>query len=387
MLRLTLIILISLVLLGSMLVIIYQQEPAEEIRARLALAEAFSEEATEGFAQVEQPWSFQFPQDHGAHPQFECEWWYFTGNLEEASSRHFGYQFTIFRIAATPKSPARQSLWAASNVYMGHFTVTDVNDNRFYAFERFGRDGRLGLAGANTSPLKVWLEDWGVEQIGSEVSYGMPLSIIRAKENNVAVELTLRALKPVVLHGDKGMSRKGKEKGNASYYYSYTRLQTEGTISIGDHRYSVAGFSWMDREWFTNLLRHDQVGWNWYSLQLDDMSEIMFYRIRYKGGGQPDMMSGTFVPADGRSEHLGQDEVIIEILDHWKSPLGADYPSRWKMKIPRKNLEIFITPRIDNQELPLSVRYWEGAVEVKGKRDGKSLTGSGYVELTGYYND
>jgi predicted secreted hydrolase len=335
----------------------------------------------EGFERATAPRPFRFPEDHGPHPGFRHEWWYFTGNLRTPEGRRFGYQLTFFRFAlAPPGGTARESRWAATQAYMAHFTVTDVKGNRFRFFERTGR-GALDLAGATAKPFRVWIGDWSAN--GGKASL-LPVRL-RAEERGVSIDLLLDSGAPVVPQGDRGLSRKSAEPGNASYYYSMTRLATRGSVQLGGIPFPVEGTSWLDREWGTSALGEEQSGWDWFALQLSDGSDLMFYRLRRKDG-QPDPFSaGMLLLPDGSRKVLSPEGVRIDALDFWKSPeSGARYPSRWRLRLPSEGLELEIAPRVADQELRTSVRYWEGAVSVKGTARGNPVGGEGYVELTGY---
>ena len=333
-----------------------------------------------GFARATAPREFRFPADHGPHPEFRHEWWYFTGNLRGPGGRRFGYQLTFFRFALSPDPPARASRWAANQAYMAHFAVTDVQGNRFRHFERTGR-GALGLAGATARPLRVGLDDWSAE--GSKAST-LPIRL-RATEVEASVDLVLDTTRPIVLQGDRGLSRKSAAPGNASYYYSMTRLATRGSVRIDGVSFPVEGNSWLDREWGTSSLEKGQAGWDWFALQLSDGRDLMFYRLRRGDGVTDPFSAGTLVLPDGSVRPLSADDVRIETLGSWRSPeSGARYPSRWRMLLPSEGLELEVVPRIADQELRTSVRYYEGAVGVRGTSRGEAVEGDGYVELTGY---
>lgn len=333
-----------------------------------------------GFARAEIPRDFRFPDDHGPHPEFRHEWWYFTGNLRAPGGRRFGYQLTFFRFALSPAPPDRISRWAANQAYMAHFAVTDAERSRFHHFERTGR-GALGLAGATARPFRVWLDDWSAE---AEEASPLPIRL-RAREGKVSVDLLLDTARPIVLQGDRGLSRKGASPGNASYYYSMTRLSTRGSVQVEKGTFPVEGNSWLDREWGTSSLEKGQVGWDWFALQLSDGRDLMFYRLRREDGGTDPYSAGTLVLPDGSFRRLSSADVRIEILAFWKSPeSGARYPSRWRLLFPSEELELEVVPRVANQELRTTVRYWEGAVEVRGTSRGGPVEGEGYVELTGY---
>jgi len=330
---------------------------------------------TSGFARATEPRPFTFPRDHGPHLEYAIEWWYYTGNLQSPEGRRFGFQFTIFRSGLMPGDLERPSAWASSSVYMAHFALSDITGGRFDAFERFSR-GAAGLAGAQSEPFRVWLEDWVAEGLGPD---GMPMRL-RAAEGDVAIDLTLTAGKPPVLQGDRGLSQKSADAGNASYYYSFTRMPISGTVRIGNASYPVSGLGWMDREWSTSALGEDQVGWDWFALHLDDGRDLMFYRLRLRNGGVDPYSKGVLVSAEGTARRLNAGDVLVEPLDYWTSPRsGATYPARWRLRVPGEAIDLILTPLLADQELPVTVVYWEGAVSISG-----SASGSGYIEMTGY---
>lgn len=358
-------------------------QAADGIRSSIAVAEAMGNTDTTGYERATKPIEFQFPRDHGPHPGFKTEWWYFTGNLTAESGERFCYQFTLFRSALSNQAVSRNSGWGTNQLYMGHFAVSDIDNGDFYFFERFSR-GDEQLAGAKTHPFSVWLEDWYCEAAGNDSLDEMPGFKIRAGQDDVLLELTMQSEKPLVLQGDKGLSQKGAGSGNASYYYSLTRLNAAGTVQIGDQRYQISGYSWMDREWSTSALGEDQVGWDWFSLQFSDGQELMYYQLRKKDGSADNLSKGILVDKDGNGKVFYQDVVALNVTDYWESPLGGRYPSGWTLDVPDENLSLTITPMFKNQELDVAVRYWEGAVAIDGQRNGNPINGRGYVELTGY---
>jgi predicted secreted hydrolase len=352
-------------------------QPAGDIAVSSALGGA---DDNAGYHRAYQPRPFHFPSDHGPHPEFRNEWWYVTGNLIDTTGRQFGYQLTIFRIALSPTAPPADSPWRANQVYMGHFALTDVTGNRHYGFERFGR-GALGLAGAQATPFRVWLEDWVLTGAESDL---FPLRI-RARENDIAIDLTLEAGKPVVLQGDRGLSQKSVEPGNASYYYSHTRMPTRGTVRVDGRNFAVNGASWLDREWSTSALGPDQSGWDWFALQLDDGRELMFYRLRRQDGGMDSFSKGVWVETDGQTRRLQWSDVALQPLGEWISPHTRDrYPAGWRLRLPADNMELTVTPKVADQEMRLTVRYWEGAVAVSGRTGDRAVSGQGYLEMTRY---
>jgi predicted secreted hydrolase len=357
-----------------------EPEPTGEATLKVAEALRGPEGAMQGFARATTVRPFRFPEDHGPHPEFRTEWWYWTGNLSTEDGRDFGYQFTLFRSALAPEAPERTSAWGSRHVYMGHFALSDIQGGRFHASERFGREA-LGLAGARAEPFRVWLEDWSAEAMGPGA---LPVRL-HAKADGVTLALELEEGKPPVLQGDRGLSQKSAEPGNASYYYSLTRMPSRGRVTVEGRTFEVKGLSWMDREWSTSALGENQVGWDWFALQLSDGSELMYYQLRQRDGSADPFSGGTFIPPQGEPVRLKREDVRLQVQDTWRSPhSGVDYPARWHLSLPSQGLELRFAPALADQELPVSVRYWEGAVRIEGTRSGHDLTGRGYVELTGY---
>ena len=349
----------------------------------ISLSKAMGEVKGDEFSKAFEKKEFVFPEDHGPHNDFRTEWWYFTGNLTSDEGKLFGYQFTIFRTALSKEKEQRESEWNSNQIYMAHFAVTDISGERFYFDERFSREGNE-LAGAQTSPIRVWLEDWEIEQSGNDVRFDLPQLRVTAGNEKVRISFNIEATKSFVLQGDSGLSQKGSQPGNASYYYSYTNLNTTGTVEINGEAFNVTGKSWMDREWSTSALSADQSGWDWFALQLDDSTELMYYQMR-KNDGTPDSYSkGIIVRNDGSSQLILQKDVQLEVTDSWQSTGGVKYPSGWKLSIPAMNTELKLLPALKNQLLDVSVKYWEGSVKIEGISSGKKVSGRGYVELTGY---
>lgn len=379
----------SLLLIGLLLgALIWRDQQAQQGIAAtltasggssLSVARAVRGEDDQNFARVTEPRPFSFPADHGPHREYRTEWWYLTGNLKNADGRHFGYQLTFFRQSLRPDAPQRSSNWAAQEVYLAHLGLTDVANNRFYAADQIARGGSIGLAGAQAEPFRVFLKDWSMEGSGENAR-------LRAATDEVAIDLQVRALKPPTLQGDQGYSRKGPEAGNATYYYSFTRMETSGTITIGGQPIEVAGLSWLDREWGTSLLSEDVIGWDWFSVQLADGRDIMWYLLRRTDGTPETGYSrGTITGPNGEVESITSQDVEIEVLNTWLSPhTGARYPAHWRLRIPRVGLDLDIRPLIPDQELRVGFQYWEGAVAITGTSNGQSIAGNGYVELTGY---
>jgi predicted secreted hydrolase len=355
-----------------------------DLTARLSLLETLAGTDTAGYERALAARPFEFPRDHGPHPTFRTEWWYVTGNLTATDGRDLGFQLTFFRSALSPSSPSAtsRSAWATNQAYMAHFTLTHVSSGEFHAHERFAR-GAAGLAGAEASPLRVWLGDWSMEATSPET---FPLRL-HAEADGAAIDLTLDAGKPVVPQGEGGLSQKGSEPGNASFYYSLTRMPAEGRVVVGGETIDVTGAAWLDREWSTSALSAEQEGWDWVALQLDDGWDLMAYRLRRRDGSADPRSEAVIVDPSGVATRLRfEDDVALQSTSTWASPIdGASYPSGWRIEIPGRGWSLSVEPRIPDQELDLAFRYWEGAVSVRGIGEGGApVAGHGYVELTGY---
>jgi predicted secreted hydrolase len=346
------------------------------------VVEALSNTNTDGFERAYEPIEFVFPQDHGAHPDFQTEWWYFTGNLGNEAGERYGYQLTFFRSAANAGSPDRQSNLAANQIYMAHFAVTDESSTKHHSFERYSR-GAGDLAGASGEPaFEVWLEDWSVQEIDPG-RFEMKATA-SSDEGPVAINFVLTETQPAILHGDSGLSQKSAEPGNASYYYSLVGLETSGTITTPSKSAEVSGLSWMDHEFGTSSLSEDALGWDWFSIQLDNGAQLMFAQIRKADGGVIGEFEGTLVLPDGSQESLASSDFDLTVLDQWTSSYsGATYPSGWALSIPNHDIDLKVEPLIEDQEMQVSYVYWEGAVDADGTMMGEAVSGSGYVELTG----
>ena len=340
-------------------------------------------EAEDGFARATEPRDFRFPADHGSHPEFRTEWWYFTGNLATADGRHFGFELTFFRYAIAPAAPRaeRSSAWRTDQLWMAHFAITDTRGRRFIARERLTR-AALGLAGATAEPLRVWVEDWGLTGEAGDDELRVQLA---ARDDVTALSLSLMSTVPHVAQGDGGLDIKGGGTGNASHYYSVPRLAADGELSVAGETFAVTGLAWLDREWSTSSLEPGTVGWDWFALHLSDGSNLMFYRLRTESGGASAYSGGTLVGADGSRRRLESTDVALTALDEWISPAtGVRYPTAWRLEIPGSGIELDIRPYLEDQELALSVRYWEGAVHAEGRGPVGPLTAQGYLELAGY---
>ena len=263
---------------------------------------------------------YEFPGDHGSHPAFRTEWWYYTGHLRTKNGRQFGFELTFFRRAVPPDRVKTQpSEWSVNHLYLAHFAVTDIAGQRFQFSDKLSR-AALGKAGADESRLHVWIDDWRAEGLPDPAGS----HFLSARDGARALSLTLRPTKPLVIHGPDGISRKGAALGQASHYYSFTRLATAGTITVGGEQFEVTGTSWMDHEFGSADLGEDLVGWDWFSLQLEDNSELMLYRLRRSDGSSDPASSGTVVSADGQTRHLSVTDIRVESTGTWTSPASSD---------------------------------------------------------------
>ncbi|MEM6454286.1 MAG: lipocalin-like domain-containing protein, partial [Acidobacteriota bacterium] len=402
---------------------------ADDDRSPVALLAG--EDDIDGYARADAPRPFVYPDDHGPHPDYKIEWWYLTGHLDADDGHRYGYQFTIFRSALTPptetsdKTAAHDettatdeatpdgSAWTTNQIYLAHVALTDLDGTgRHHAFERLGR-GAVGVAGATAAPFRVWLDDWTLESANADpardrstpdgvfpvrlrAAIGAADLDLRTGEDDLApftLDLVLDAGKPAVLQGDRGLSRKGPTPGNASYYLSFTRMPTRGTVTIAGETRSVVGDSWLDREWSTSVLETHTVGWDWFALQLDDGREIMVYQLR-RDDGVVDPWSGgvlTVVEADGskRVHETQADGTASFLLEEtgarWTSPTSdITYPAGWRLRVDDEALDLTLTPKLADQELNVTYRYWEGALDVAGIADGQPIGGRAYAELVGY---
>jgi predicted secreted hydrolase len=345
-------------------------------------------EEPKGYLSVTDPCELKFPEDHASHQGYRTEWWYYTGNLKSAAGNRYGFQLTFFRRRIIPleserKWPKPASAWRTSQIYLAHAAISDLDGKRHFYAQDMGR-GVLGIAGEflNNGVVRIFLKKWSI-QISPKAHQ------LKVLSDPFSFDLNLKPLKPAVFHGKEGYSLKGSTPERASCYYSLTRLETKGQVTLAGKTFAVNGLSWMDHEFSTAPLEPGLVGWDWFSLQLSDNTEIMIYLLRQKDGKLNPASSGTYIRSNGKTRHLSDDDIEVTVTDTWNSPnSGAIYPARWRLKIPSMFLDFNIAPNLEDQEMRTNestgVTYWEGSVSIRGSKGESQINGQGYVELTGY---
>ncbi len=327
---------------------------------------------------------YRFPEDHFSHPNYQTEWWYYTGNLNSRDGQEFGFELTFFRFHpdARGNDAERNPVWFPSQIYIAHFALIDINRGHFYEQERVNRSGP-GLAASDAHQREIWNGNWSARWL----SYEPIRQQIEAVTANAHLLLTLNSRKPLVIHGQNGVSQKGPKPGEASHYYSLTRLDASGKLSLDGRDFQVEGQAWMDREFFSSVHDDQIAGWDWMCIQLNTNEEVMLYRLRLKDGGVSAYSSGTFVAANAKSEFLDSKQFSLEPLKTWHSSVTqANYPVAWRIELPSKQMSLQLTTPVDNQELVSGTTgsYWEGAVRYAGTEAGAPVNGVGYLEMTGY---
>jgi len=325
---------------------------------------------------------YEFPRDFFAHADFQTEWWYTTGNLKTADGHSFGFELTFFR-QAVHRDETRRGAWDVQDLYLAHLALSDLSGGRFYHSERINRAGP-GIAGVNENEGKVWNGNWSAtwNKDGTQQ--------LLAQSDDFQFAFLLRPEKAPVIHGENGVSQKAEGAGRASHYFSQTRLVTNGTIAVKGKSFEVSGLAWMDHEFFTHQLSAEQAGWDWFSIQLEDKTELMVFILRRKDGSIDPFSAGTYVDGTGKSVHLRAADFSLQPEGaKWKSAAtGAVYPIQWKVFVPKLSLTLDAKTILPQQELTGSTKlapsYWEGAMEFLGTRGNAPVGGAGYLEMTGY---
>jgi predicted secreted hydrolase len=352
------------------------------IVASFCLFAAGSFAAEPAFKQALPGYRFVFPRDHASHPDFKTEWWYYSGHLRTEQGRRFGYQLTFFRVGVEPALRGDgRSRWAVRDLYLAHFAISDLQQQRLLYWERRSR-GALGSAGASADTFKVWNGTWTASGEGD-------VHHLSASVEGYGIDVTLMPDKPPAIHGRRGVSQKAEGLGRASHYYSLSRIATQGTFTVSGTRHNVTGSSWMDHEFGSNQLAASQVGWDWFALQLEGGVEVMLYQLRQAHGRIDPHSSGSLVHPDGRVEHVPSRSFTLVPQEVWTSKKsGGRYPIRWQVRIPERRIDLTVQAAFPDQELDTrgstQVTYWEGSVRVSGTAGGRPVSGLGYLEMTGY---
>jgi len=349
-------------------------EESESMQGQLRLGGVLGE-TSEPFARAEAPRAFQFPADHGAHPDYRSEWWYLVVMLTDEAGEEFGVQFTVFRQALAVMEPSANP-WRSPQAYMAHAAVTSVGRDAHWEAQRLAR-GHPGVAGARAEPYEVGVDGWSLTGIGGESgTFATQRLIVGARR--FEIDLTLEVVKPPVLQGHQGLSAKGPDQ--ASYYYSVPRLTAAGTLVVDGARHRVSGSAWMDREWSTSVLSEGQQGWDWFAVHLDDHTELMAFRLRRKDGARDKYDHGLMVRRDGSTRLLDPEDFMLDPIQYWVDDSGVRWPVGWKLTVGDKSWRL--RAAVDDQRMDTAIVYWEGLIRVfdaQGER-----VGSGYMELTGY---
>jgi predicted secreted hydrolase len=320
---------------------------------------------------------YQFPRDHFEHQDFRTEWWYYTGNVTDGAGKRFGFEMVFFRVGekgASKSGAVNKSAWSVNNLYLAHAALTDAGDKRFFYEERLNRPGP-GVAGASFEKQRIWNGNWASQ-------WGLPNQAPQTQTLDAVTEhfrfhLEVKPEKPSIIQGENGVSQKGAGKGRASHYVSFPRLRVSGSLETGGKAHRVQGTAWMDHEWFSEQLGNDQVGWDWFSVQLDNKTELMLFELRRKDGTVDPYSSGTFIDAEGRARHLKRADFTLKPVSKWRK-----YPVEWRIEVPSLKIALTCKAVLENQELKAKAGgsvYWEGAVDYSGTQ-----TGAGYLEMTGY---
>jgi len=324
---------------------------------------------------------FEFPKDYFDHPDFQTEWWYTTGNLKTANGKRYGFELTFFRQAVS-RDAAQSATWDVKDVYLTHLALSDLDGKHFYHSERVNRAGP-GIAGVSAADGRIWNGNWEIRWQGADQK-------LSAVDRQVRLDLTLHPEKWPVIHGENGVSQKSAGAGHASYYISLTRLAANGQLEWNGEKLDVSGLAWMDHEFFTHQLEAEQVGWDWLSVQLEDNTELMLFRLRRKDGSLDRFSAGTYVDAQGKTTHLNAADFALQPLgEKWTSPeTRATYPIAWRIEVPKLAIELDARTPLATQELTgktkIAPSYWEGAITLAGHRGKAPASGVGYLEMTGY---
>lgn len=346
----------------------------------LILLGSVSSVMAEDYTIAKPNYKWAFPTDHGSHPNYKTEWWYYVGHLKDTKGRRYGFELSFFRVGLDRKVD-NPSNFTPRDLYFSHFAISDLSAKKFWYAEKMNRTGP-GLAGASEGRMNIWNENWQAWREGGGHH-------LRADGDVYGLDLMVRSPIPATLEGLHGYSRKGSDPKNASLYYSFPWFIANGKLRVGSDVRYVSGKAWMDHEFFSGDMDPDELGWDWFGLQFNDDTELMIYLMRKKDGTFHPVSSGTFINKAGKTTHIYLADIHTKVLETWKSPqTGAVYPIHWQIVVPSQRLKLDVKASLDDQELDTAkstqVVYWEGAVDITGTKAGKDVTGEGYMELTGY---
>ena len=337
-----------------------------------------------GYTQARPGYSLIFPRDHGSHPGYRIEWWYLTANLEDAAGEAYGAQWTLFRLATQPPGQSTNTgnpanPWQSEQVFMAHIGITTADDH--VSFQRYSRGGEhqgIARAGVRTTPFSAWLDDWSLQSTGAD---WLPLEV-QARQGDYALHLQLHSDTPLILQGDNGFSQK-HPNGGGSYYYSQPFLNATGQLTVNGEEIEVSGEAWLDREWSSQFLQDGQVGWDWFSLHLENGEKLMLFQLRQAAGsGQGEhFLHGNLIAADGSTTILKPERIQLEAVEQTLIA-GRSLPLRWRINLPQIERQLDVEALHPRQWMDVDYPYWEGAITVSG--DGPENSGRGYMELTGY---
>lgn len=325
-----------------------------------------------------------FPRDHGSHPELRTEWWYITGHAQ-TGGRSWGFQVTFFR-SRVDAAQGIQSAFAAKQLLFAHAALTDLQGRKLHHDQRIARAG-FGVAQASEADTAIRLQDWSLVRSDPPGAQGGSSYAARIQGEHFGLQLQFDATQPVLLQGREGLSRKGPESTQASYYYSQPQLAVGGAIVLDGKRMAIdpgSGRAWMDHEWSEALMHPEARGWDWIGMNLLDGSALTAFRLR-RAEGSGLWGGGSFrAPGQAAARVFDATEVTFTPEREWSSPhSGAKYPVQWRVQTP---VGVFVVRSLlDDQELDSSgstgAIYWEGLSELV--RDGR-VVGKGYLEMTGY---
>ena len=402
-------ILLALVISASRALFFKQESNNSDAIATAISAQSFgrgfSNTNPERLGEVADPsYKISFPKDHYSHDSFDIEWWYLTANLQDGKGNDYGLQWTLFRF----RNPNITSIdatsdWNNEHIYMAHASVH--SESKHWFSEKFAR-GNVSNAGIDQTPFKLFIDDWQwsgatAGLLPATLNFNAKLISNNEEDSKMAdqlnVQLNLSNTGAYVLQGQDGYSIKSADGKYASHYYSAPFINIDGTFTIreslsapdlstdsnsnpnlndSDRQIAVRGNAWFDQEWTSQLFDQATMGWDWFSLHLDNGDKIMAFRMRLQG--QPNYITGTYIEADGSTTTLMPSDIELNVIE--LTAVGnKKLPLNWQLKIENKDINISIKVTKNDQWNPASIAYYEGTVGVSGTH-----TGKGFLELTGY---